>query len=142
MGDDYYVNRSGVKIGHVLILEKQLLQKHYDFLKVRVSNGAIYCYGYFKPSEYSVTYYYKIRFIPEKPPKVFITNPVIQYNDDIHLYKQDNSLCLYYPKDFSWTKDSRLYNTVVPWTHEWILFYELYQITGIWQHPFVNHLKI
>jgi hypothetical protein len=72
-------------------------------------------------------------------PKVYAINPKIPYNEDIHMYEDDNRLCLYYPKDFRWTEKVHLYNTIIPWTHEWFLFYELYKIYGKWMHPEVNH---
>ena len=126
----------------VLLLEKHFLEKSYTFLKVNISNGMLICSGACKPTEYSASYQYKIRYIPGSHPKVFVTNPTIQYNDDIHMYSDDNSLCLYYPKDYSWNKTSHLFNTIVPWTHEWFIFYELYLISGKWNHPYVSHKKI
>lgn len=99
-------------------------------------------HGFCQPSEFSVTYSYKVKLVPGKHPKVYVTDPVIVYDEEIHMYSDDNRLCLYYPKDFSWTSESRLFNTIIPWTHEWFVFYELYQITGKWQHPFVDHRRI
>ncbi len=128
--------------GKILNLEKHLLEKNYNFLQVKTANGVLTCKGYCQPSDYSPIYYYKVKFDPNKYPKVYVTNPIIEYHDDIHMYKDDKSLCLHYPKDFSWTSNSRLYNTIIPWTHEWFLFYELYQIEGKWLHPFVNHKVI
>jgi hypothetical protein len=119
--------------------EKQLLKKHYEFLKVRIDGSALICVGTVTPSQYSATYTYKVKFIPGKKPKVYSIEPKIEYHQDIHLYPHDNSLCLYYPADFSWTSTSHLYNTIIPWTHEWYLFYELYQIYGVWMHPEVSH---
>lgn len=47
---------------------------------------------------------------------------------------EDKSLCLYYPPEHPWRcGKSSLYS------HKWILFYEIWKITGTWEHPEVNH---
>lgn len=121
--------------------EKQLLQKNFHFIEISTANDGLTCIGKVSPSAFSITYTYKVKYKIDKPPKVFPVDPRIEYHDDIHIYPQDNSLCLHYPKDFSWTTSSHLYNTIIPWTHEWYLFYELYQIYGKWLHPSVLHTK-
>ena len=45
-------------------------------------------------------------------------------------YPADNSLCLYYPGDLTWSDKHHLYDKTIPWLVEWLVFYELYQITG------------
>lgn len=124
-----------------VLLEKHLLEKHFNFLKVITSKEMLLCIGFYQPTESSPIYKYRIEFIPRTRPKVYVLAPDIVYDDDIHMYR-DGTLCLYYPNDFSWKEDSHLYNTIVPWTHEWFVFYELYLITGKWHHPFVEHKKI
>jgi len=123
----------------VLGWEKHLLQKNYKFLQIRTNRNQLTCLGECTPCDLSTTYTYKIKFTVGCKPKVFAINPKIEYCEEIHMYPQDNSLCLYYPKDFSWISSSHLYDTIVPWTHEWFLFYELYQLCGKWLHPSVPH---
>ncbi len=125
--------------GWILSLEKHLLTKHFKFIDVSITNNKLKCTGSFKPSELSIPYTYQIQFTPKESPNVFVVDPIIKYHRDIHMYPSDNSLCLYYPRDYSWTKNSHLYNSIVPWTHEWFVFYELYQIYGKWFHPSVDH---
>lgn len=125
----------------IVLLEKHLLEKHFAFLKVALSRGVLMCRGYFQPSEFSPLYKYKIIYKPLAPPKVFVVEPKIEYSDDIHMYG-DKSLCLYYPPDFRWGEAVHIYDTILPWVHEWFVFYELYLITGKWHHPFVEHKKI
>jgi hypothetical protein len=138
----YYIPFKGVNPVKVLYEEKHLLEKAYDFLKVAIRGNMLYATGYCQPSEYSAVYEYKLRFSPGMKPKVFAIQPQIAYHDDIHMYSSDNSLCLYYPKDYSFTNLSHLFNTIVPWTHEWFLYYELYLLKGKWFHPYVDHKKI
>jgi hypothetical protein len=123
-------------------LEKHLLEKAYNFLEVKISDGALSVKGTCQPSEFSVKYEYKVKFTPGSNPKVYPMIPKIAYNDEIHMYAQDNTLCLYYPHDYSFTDRSHLFNTIIPWTHEWYLYYELYLLKGKWLHPYVDHRKI
>lgn len=142
MGANLFMPKRGIDPFYKLHLEKVLLEKHFDFLQCRLDKNILHINGTCTPSEFSQTYNYKVKLQVRERPKVYVTNPVIKYNDEIHMYSTDNSLCLYYPRDYNWTSDSHLYNTIIPWTHEWFVFYELYQISGKWQHPFVEHRKI
>lgn len=141
MGGSKYIPAIIPNRGRLLAAEKYLLEKHYSFVSVIIKGATLHCRGWCQPSEYSTVYHYKIIYKPNRPPQVFVVSPSIVYNDEIHMYG-DGSLCLYYPKDFSWTSSSNLYNTIIPWTHEWFIFYELYLITGEWKHPFINHQAI
>ena len=46
-------------------------------------------------------------------------------------------ICLYRHREF--TKDKFLANTIIPWTVEWLYFYEIWLATGEWcgggEHP-------
>jgi hypothetical protein len=123
-----------------LRFQKMQLEENYRFLKVSISENILTCNGSFKPTDFSPTYQYRIRYIYPIPPIVHVISPVIEFNDEIHMYK-DGSLCLYYPKDMSWNSRSLISNTIVPWTHEWFVFYEIYKITGKWHHPSVHHQR-
>lgn len=46
-----------------------------------------------------------------------------------HIYP-GNELCLYYPGE--WHDDMLLATTVIPWTAEWLMHYELWLVTGHW----------
>jgi len=120
-------------------VEKHLLQKHYKFLQVSVSGTQLTCKGSCQPTPLSIVYEYKLKYTPGRPPSVYTASPKIPYHKDIHMYPQDSSLCLYYPGDASWNARSHLFDSVVPWAHEWFVFFELYQLTGEWKHPAVAH---
>jgi hypothetical protein len=58
------------------------------------------------------------------------------------MYPSDNSLCLYHSKtdDLLWDpKKHNIFDTIIPWTQEWFTYYELYNITGVWEHPHIDH---
>lgn len=141
MGNKKFIPTSIPNSGKRIALEKHFLEKRYSFVKVRLIGSTLECTGRCQPSEHSPVYKYRITYTPGRPPKVFVISPKVAYDENAHMYS-DGSLCLYYPRDYSWTNTSNLYNTIVPWTHEWFVFYELYQLTGEWKHPFVDHKKI
>ena len=136
-----YIPLKGVKIYLAIMIEMKLLKRSFSFLRFQVIDQKLICYGNCQPTHYSPVFKYRIEWTPGQNPKVFPVNPTIKYDDDIHMYN-DGSLCLYYPKDFIYDFKSHIHETIVPWVHEWFLFYELYLIKGKWLHPYVEHKKI
>lgn len=129
---------------NVIIRERNLIQQHYDFLKCKIGKDNLICEGVFQPTTLSQKYTYEVIYDGQSSPKVYIKNPEIEYHDDIHMFPKDNSLCLYHPEsdDFHWNAfKHNLHLTIIPWTQEWFIFYELYLITGKWEHPFHPHLN-
>lgn len=134
-----FQSKNKVNYHAIIGRERSLLQQYYSFLKCEIHSCTLYCYGEYQPTEFSINYQYRVKYDPESVPEVIVRYPIIEYNDDIHMYPKKNSLCLYHKSDLVWNIDCHLYNTVIPWTHEWFIFYELYKISGIWEHPFVPH---
>ncbi len=125
----------------VVRIEKSLIERNYNFLHCKISGSVLYCYGNCQPTDESINYQYRIKYAPPSKPRVHVKSPIISYNDDIHMYPKDNSLCLYHKSDLVWDTTYHLFDTIIPWTHEWFVFYELYKLTGKWLHPFVSHKK-
>ena len=46
-----------------------------------------------------------------------------------HMF-ENGSLCLHLEED--WTTDMLLADTLVPWTSEWLIHYEIWRFTGVW----------
>jgi len=55
-----------------------------------------------------------------------------------HLYP-DDTLCLYDPRNRGWHVGRPIAGTIVPWTAEWLLFFEIWQETGTWWGPEAPH---
>lgn len=132
------------KINKLAIIgrEKSLIERHFNFIRCRIERGFLYCNGFYRPTEFSTKYEYRIKYDGISRPKVQVKKPIIEYNDDIHMFPKDNSLCLYHKSDLIWNSTYNIYNTIIPWTHEWFVFYELYKIHGKWLHPYVAHKGI
>ena len=45
------------------------------------------------------------------------------------------SLCLWDPKEIFWSPEQTIASTIIPWTSEWLLFFEYWQITGEFRGP-------
>ena len=136
------IPQKGVNRFASAMLEKKLIEKHYECMRCTVSrDGLLKAKGCITPTDISETYEFIIEYLPYHKPVVNIERPRIEYSNDIHIYS-DGSLCLYYLGDMRWDKALHIHNTIIPWTAEWILFYELYKITGKWEHPYVPHGKL
>ena len=125
---------------YLLVHEKTMLEANYDFLdcrfKAEKGKRLLVVFGHYNQT--GVDYSYKVVYDGCSPPKVWILSPNLVSNPP-HVYK-DNSLCLYYPTEQPWKYGrSSLYSHIIPWTHEWILYYEIWKITGVWEHPEINH---
>jgi hypothetical protein len=80
----------------------------------------------------SVTYRGNLR------PLVKIIKPEL-VADPPHFYMESQSLCLYHPKNFHWTKEKLIAKDIVPWTAAWIYFYEVWLQKGMWYGPEAEH---
>lgn len=126
----------------IFIREKKFIEAHYDFLECTIKKKELTCLGYYKPTENSKMYKFKITYDGKYSPDIHVIEPKIKYNDDIHMYPKRESLCLYHAEtdNFYWNpKKHNIFDTIIPWTLEWFLYYELYLITGKWEHPFKEH---
>jgi hypothetical protein len=124
----------------MLFLQKKLVEKEFICLKCTIhSHGLLLtCKGILQPLESIEPYYIVIKHVPGSTPKVFVKNPKIEYDPNIHMYKSGN-LCLYYPADFSWNASTAFAHYLIPWVNEWIIYYELYKISGVWEGPAAPH---
>ncbi|MDP1815442.1 MAG: phospholipase D-like domain-containing protein [Leadbetterella sp.] len=121
------------------LIQKLEIQKKYSFLKCRIENDTLICRGELNPNGKS--YDILIEFRAGTFPQVYILSPIIVPKADIHIYSE-GSLCLFYPGDLRWKDNTSIAEYTIPWIIEWILFYELYQLSGVWEGESVAHGKI
>jgi len=93
--------------------------------------------GPLQPTPESSVYTVRISFTPSGIPAVRVLAPKPRATAP-HRYR-NGDLCLYYPKDASWTPDQFIWRTIVPWTVSWLFFYELWLDTGKWLGPEAPH---
>jgi len=91
-----------------------------------------------QPTDFSDAYLVRIKYERHGLPKVRILAPEIKYNSAIHMYA-DRSLCLYHPESQPWSESKDLHRTILPWTAEWLIYYELFLDQGKWLGPEIAH---
>jgi hypothetical protein len=98
-----------------------------------VRRGRLDCVIPIQPSPASQTYTVRLRYQNSQRPQVTVTDPPLALHADAqglpHVYAGDE-LCLYYPGQ--WHHNMLLATTVVPWTAEWLMHYEIWLCTGRW----------
>jgi len=115
-----------------LVVESVRLREKYPSFSVRVNGDRMATTGKLQPTDVSRVYRVKLTYRYGYHPKVWVVDPAIPYESAIHMYMSDNSLCLYDWREQPWEKSCRLYDTIIPWTSEWLLYYEIYKLTGKW----------
>lgn len=87
------------------------------------------CVGHIVPSQDCNIYEVAIQYCMNKFPVVKIRRPHIP--NKIHMYR-DGRLCLYDHREQPWSTLDNIHETIIPWTAEWLVYYELYLIFGKW----------
>lgn len=124
-----------------LNLEKALLESHFEWLNLNINyeNKVLFGKGTlnFKNKRFDIELFYS-PFYNFRYDRIYIKDKSINYNDDIHLYK-DLSLCLYHPIiDKPLLRGIPLYK-MIPWITEWIVLYEKYKQYGVWLGKEIKH---
>jgi len=83
-------------------------------------------HGTLTPSLLSETYTVLIRYHIPQAPSVFVVRPEIERNAK-HRFK-DDSLCIYDTREREWHDGMFISQSIVPWTSEWLLYYEAWLI--------------
>ncbi|MGV8963801.1 MAG: phospholipase D-like domain-containing protein [Candidatus Saccharimonadaceae bacterium] len=139
-GGKLYTKFSGQKRQNsfsISMLQKTWIERKFSFLKCRIENDTLICRGKFKVDGCN-TYDIRIEFRADLFPQVYILNPAIISNAEIHIYNE-GSLCLFYPGELKWKNTTQIAEYTIPWIYEWILYYELYLLTGVWEGAFETH---
>lgn len=115
---------------------------NYPGLRTSIGSGKLVVSGMLQPTAMSREYRITIEYRYLHHPSVFV--PALTCNGKgeppPHRYPSvGRPLCLYYPKDGEWTPFDYLADTIVPWTAEYLLFYELWLATDIWYGGGVDH---
>ena len=99
------------------------------------------------PSEFGRIYTCELRLTPgARPPEMFVLEPDLKAlageKTLPHIYPSKGSgtkLCLWWPKQREWLPHMKLSETYIPWTSEWLWYFEDWLATGTWsgggEHP-------
>lgn len=128
-----------------LIDQKIAIEKCYPEGDCEIKKGVLHWKGLLQPTSLSNRYHIKMEYRHNKSPKVILYGENIKKLKDanfphhfhINYEKNEVELCLYYRYEFS--SRNLIADTIIPWTVEWLYFYEIWLATGEWQgggkHP-------
>lgn len=90
-----------------------------------------------QPSLFSEVYRIKIVYKKNTFVKIYVVDKVLKIAQNRtklpHVYNtKEQQLCLYSPSKKEWKSTQYIVKTIIPWTSEWLLFYELWLINGEW----------
>ena len=120
-----------------IAVQAMFVQQRFPQFKFSWHNGTGVWLGPLQPNTMSVVYTVLIKYKLTAIPKIWVTDPVLEY-DAPHRYK-DRSLCLYWPREWHWSSDQKLSVTLIPWAALWLYYYELWMDTGEWLAESVSH---
>lgn len=107
--------------------------------------------GKISPTPLSQEYTVLLTYELGRPPRIWVIGdelkklncPEFPHKFDIDEKKKMVRLCLYRYQEFNQHK--YLANTIIPWTVEWLYFYEIWLATGEWcgggEHPQIGEEK-
>ena len=99
------------------------------------------------PGRFGRDYCCLLRMRPDsRAPEIFVMSPdlcaLAGSNPIPHVYRHDGAgvlLCLWWPKRREWVPQLKLTETFIPWTEEWLWYFEDWLKTGRWagggEHP-------
>jgi hypothetical protein len=123
-----------------LVYQKGRVMKHFPGFKCTLCarHGILECVGDIQPCPDCDTYKIRIKLAKEGVPTVKIIAPAIHPEAAIHMYA-NGSLCLYDHREQPWWVDDNIHEKIIPWTAEWLVYYELYKLDGVWLGPEAPH---
>ncbi len=119
-------------------MENLVIRERFPFLHTRMTGTRLVCRGRIQPTDASPVYRIEVVYEPWSAPDVRILEPEIKPEAKLHFYRS-GTLCLYDWREQPWQRRWRLADTVIPWTAEWLVFYEMYLLTGVWGGPSAVH---
>lgn len=122
-----------------ILIQQSAMHEKFPGFRFRGQGGLGIWKGELQPRELSPVYTVRIAYRPgvRSWPKVRVLSPTLSKNAP-HVYRSGD-LCLFWPKDGNWSEEMFLADTIVPWTAEWLMFYELWEETGEWLGPESPH---
>jgi len=101
-------------------------RQHFDRVELRRPTVRVHL----APTIYSPCYLVSIWYRPDLNPRIRVLDPQIP-RDTRHLYPSGN-LCVYWHE---WDNTMGFGTELIPWIAEWLLTYEIWQVTRVWGAP-------
>lgn len=133
-----YFQKERFDPGRHVVRQRLEMAKHYPSFTCNCTKRNLSFVGEICPSANCQTYEISVKLPFDKIPSVRILTPEIAPSHKYHMYS-DGRLCLYKPSEQPWYRNDFLHEKIIPWTAEWVLFYEIYLRTGLWEGPEASH---
>jgi hypothetical protein len=108
------------------------LRREFPGTKPDIRCGRLVWIGTLQPTPLSRSYTVRIDLAHDGVPHVLVLEPALETRAGAslpHVYRE-GTLCLYTRGE--WHPAMLLVRTIVPWTSEWLLNYEIWLATGEW----------
>jgi hypothetical protein len=107
------------------------LHAYFPDAKGTLKRGRFVWTGMLQPSPLSRSYCVQVDYEPPRPPRVRVLDRLETRPGEAlpHTYNT-GTLCLHDPDE--WTASMYIAHTIVPWTAEWLINYEIWLATGDW----------
>lgn len=106
----------------------EILKKQWDGFEIIIQ---------VQPTPISAVYDVKIIYTENTWVRIFIINKVLEVAKNReklpHVYNsKKQQLCLYSPSKKEWNSYNYIIDTIIPWTSDWLYYYELWIPDGQW----------
>lgn len=125
-----------------ITLFKQLinLKAEYPGSFSEIKGSTLKWCGKIKPTALSEEYNILIKYSWGKSPESWVfgenlkklDSPDFPHNFKIDKDKKKVRICLYHPKNDEWNPSQYISKTIIPWSVEWLYFYDVWLSTGKW----------
>jgi hypothetical protein len=108
------------------------LRAYFPDVRPRLFAGRLLWTGPIAPTPTSETYRVRLEAVAHREARLFVLEPLLVPDNRQrlpHVYP-DGSLCL--NLRHQWRPHMLFTDTVLPWASQWLLFYELWRVTGVW----------
>lgn len=122
-------------------MQSQHLKKLFPDSIVNIKPNKLVWVGDVTPTPLSETYTLKIEFALGDKPRVVVLKPklVKRPNEKLPHVFTGNELCLYRSKYNEWNSSMLITATILPWSILWLLYYEIWFVTGFWSGSKAEH---
>jgi hypothetical protein len=121
-----------------------MVRLHYPGFTSKIGEGRLVIQGTVRPTAMSDEYHVRIEYEWNRAPRVYVVAPTIvtnEFGDEVpHRHTDsDRPLCLFYSKHREWSPYEPISTTTIPWTAEWLFFYEVWHATRMWLGGGIEH---
>ena len=124
-----------------LEVQRRALHAKFEHSRATVSSGRLRWEAELVPHALGSTYRVHLSYRLGSRPRVHVLDPVlvkrVDENGDLircdHMHSDDEPCLFYHHRKNEWHGGLLLVDTIVPWTSEWLLHYEIWVATGSWR---------